>query len=336
MAGLGKKTWSAGDTLTAADVNGYLMDQSVMVFAGTAARASAIPTPSAGMVAYSTATGLQVYNGSAWVDLSTGYGSASGTAATSTAITVSGTAYTLLTFTSDSNLVVGKAGLFDVLLVGGGGGGWAVTNGGGGGGGGGVSQRTIYLAAGTHSIVVGAGGSVTSLVPGSSSYIGTTSNAIVAVGGGTMNFNYENGLNGASTSGCRGNNTGTPSQAGIPTQGNQGGLGSGTSQAGGGGGAAAAGSAGAAAGGAGGAGADISSFLGQSAGTTYKGGGGGGGVGSGTGGTGGAGGGGNGTNGSSSTATAGTANSGGGGGGGNGSYAAGAGGSGIVYVRFKS
>jgi hypothetical protein len=42
------------------------MDQSVMVFAGTAARASAIPTPSAGMVAYSTATSLQVYNGSAW------------------------------------------------------------------------------------------------------------------------------------------------------------------------------------------------------------------------------------------------------------------------------
>ena len=66
MAGLGRKVWSAGDTLTAADVNGYLMDQTVMVFAGTAARASAIPTPSAGMVAYSTATGLELYNGSAW------------------------------------------------------------------------------------------------------------------------------------------------------------------------------------------------------------------------------------------------------------------------------
>jgi hypothetical protein len=42
------------------------MDQSVMVFAGTAARASAIPTPSAGMVAYSTATNLEYYDGSAW------------------------------------------------------------------------------------------------------------------------------------------------------------------------------------------------------------------------------------------------------------------------------
>ena len=70
MAGLGRKEWSPGDTLTAADVNGYLMDQSVMVFAGTAARASAIPTPSTGMVAYSTATGLQLYNGTSWVGVS--------------------------------------------------------------------------------------------------------------------------------------------------------------------------------------------------------------------------------------------------------------------------
>ena len=66
MAGLGRKQWSPGDVLTASDVNGYLMDQSVMVFAGTAARASAIPTPSAGMVAYSTATNLEYYDGAAW------------------------------------------------------------------------------------------------------------------------------------------------------------------------------------------------------------------------------------------------------------------------------
>lgn len=69
MAGLGRKEWSPGDTLTASDVNGYLMDQMVMVFAGTAARSSAIPSPSAGMCAYSTATGLMVYNGTAWVSV---------------------------------------------------------------------------------------------------------------------------------------------------------------------------------------------------------------------------------------------------------------------------
>jgi hypothetical protein len=69
MAGLGRKEWSPGDTLTAADVNGYLMDQMIMVFAGTAERGSAIPSPSAGMVAYSTATGVVVYDGTAWVSV---------------------------------------------------------------------------------------------------------------------------------------------------------------------------------------------------------------------------------------------------------------------------
>jgi hypothetical protein len=69
MAGLGRKEWSPGDTLTAADVNGYLMDQMVMVFSGTAERDSEIPSPSAGMVSYSTATGVVVYNGTAWVSV---------------------------------------------------------------------------------------------------------------------------------------------------------------------------------------------------------------------------------------------------------------------------
>jgi len=47
----------------------YLMNQMVMVFAGTAERGSAIPSPETGMVAYSTATGMQVYNGTAWVSV---------------------------------------------------------------------------------------------------------------------------------------------------------------------------------------------------------------------------------------------------------------------------
>lgn len=69
MAGLGRKTFSPGDVFSSTDLNGYLMDQMIMVFAGTAARSSAIPSPSAGMVAYSTATGVQVYNGTAWVSV---------------------------------------------------------------------------------------------------------------------------------------------------------------------------------------------------------------------------------------------------------------------------
>jgi hypothetical protein len=68
MAGAGKKTFTAGETLTASDVNSYLMEQSVMVFGGTAARSSAIPTPTEGMFAVTTNDDeLDYYNGSAWV-----------------------------------------------------------------------------------------------------------------------------------------------------------------------------------------------------------------------------------------------------------------------------
>jgi hypothetical protein len=72
MAGAGKKTFTAGEVLTASDVNTYLMEQSVMVFGGTAARSSAIPTPSTGMTTYIGVTGtasipqIETYTGSAW------------------------------------------------------------------------------------------------------------------------------------------------------------------------------------------------------------------------------------------------------------------------------
>jgi hypothetical protein len=52
MAGKGKKTFVAGEVLLAQDVNDYLMDQSVMNFATSAARSSAIPTPTEGMTTY--------------------------------------------------------------------------------------------------------------------------------------------------------------------------------------------------------------------------------------------------------------------------------------------
>jgi len=72
MAGAGKKTFTAGEVLTASDVNTYLMEQSVMVFGGTAARSSAIPTPSTGMTSYIGVTGtasipqIETYTGSQW------------------------------------------------------------------------------------------------------------------------------------------------------------------------------------------------------------------------------------------------------------------------------
>jgi hypothetical protein len=72
MAGLGRKVFTAGDVLTASDVQNYMMDQSVMVFAGTAARSSAIATPTTGMTSYIGVTGtatipqIETYTGSAW------------------------------------------------------------------------------------------------------------------------------------------------------------------------------------------------------------------------------------------------------------------------------
>jgi hypothetical protein len=72
MAGLGRKVFAAGEVLTAANVGGYLMDQTVMVFDDAAARTSALGLDVAeGMVAYTKDdNAIQYYSGSAWVSVS--------------------------------------------------------------------------------------------------------------------------------------------------------------------------------------------------------------------------------------------------------------------------
>jgi hypothetical protein len=68
-----RKIFVAGEILTAADVNTNLMDQAVMVFDDSAARGSAIPTPSEGMVTYlSDVNALEVYTGAAFVPAASG------------------------------------------------------------------------------------------------------------------------------------------------------------------------------------------------------------------------------------------------------------------------
>lgn len=69
MAGAGYKLFATGDVLTAAQVNTYLMQQTVMVFADSAARTTALSGVLAeGMVSYLQDTNsLEVYDGSAWV-----------------------------------------------------------------------------------------------------------------------------------------------------------------------------------------------------------------------------------------------------------------------------
>ena len=68
--GSGFTTFTAGNVLTASEMNNYLMEQSVMVFATTGARDSAITAPEAGMTAYINSgdanEGLYSYTGTTW------------------------------------------------------------------------------------------------------------------------------------------------------------------------------------------------------------------------------------------------------------------------------
>lgn len=95
-AGLGYKEFTTGDVLTAADANGYLASQVVMVFASATARTTAITSPQEGMISYLKDTNAtQYYSGSAWVTIG---GSAS-------PLTTKGDLYTYST--TDARLAVG-------------------------------------------------------------------------------------------------------------------------------------------------------------------------------------------------------------------------------------
>jgi hypothetical protein len=74
-AGLGYIEFNTGDVLTAAQANGYLASQVVMVFASAAARTSAIASPQEGMFSYLKDTNsTEYYSGSAWVAVGGGGG----------------------------------------------------------------------------------------------------------------------------------------------------------------------------------------------------------------------------------------------------------------------
>ena len=264
----------------------------------------------------------------------------SGTGGTSSAITIGGVATTLMTFTASGTFTVSKAGIFDLLIVGGGAAGCNSSNlssqAGGGGGAGGLEEYTpVYLTAGAYTVTVGGASSGAGnpssmgnfVVPGGGYFYGSR------VDGSDTQFQPSNG----SPCGGGGNGLFTTAGTGISGLGFAGGVGFNSTSTGGGGGAGAVGAAGVSGtSGLGGAGTDISVFLGQSAGTTFKGGGGGGG--GTTGRAGGSGGGGTGGS-TGAVGSAGTANTGGGGGGAgtaSTNVAGGQGGSGIVYVRFTT
>jgi hypothetical protein len=123
-AGLGFKTFTTGEVLTAADVNGYLM-QGVLVFASAAARNAAITSPQEGQFAFTKDTnGLWYYDGAAWV-ASGATGDIEGVTA-GVGITGGGTSGTVTitndmatTITAAGDLVVGTGnGTYDNLPIG--------------------------------------------------------------------------------------------------------------------------------------------------------------------------------------------------------------------------
>jgi len=73
MAGAGYKLFNTGDVLTAAQVNTYLNEQTVMVFASAAARTTALSGVLAeGMISYlQDINTVQFYDGSSWGNVGT-------------------------------------------------------------------------------------------------------------------------------------------------------------------------------------------------------------------------------------------------------------------------
>ena len=64
----GRKVWLADEVLTANDLNDFLMDQAVAVFASAGARSAAILSPEVGMLTYRVDGSIyELWNGSAWV-----------------------------------------------------------------------------------------------------------------------------------------------------------------------------------------------------------------------------------------------------------------------------
>lgn len=66
----GYRTWTPGEILTASNVQNYLQDQTVMVFASSTARGTALLSPDEGMLTWlQDDNKYQYWNGSSWVDL---------------------------------------------------------------------------------------------------------------------------------------------------------------------------------------------------------------------------------------------------------------------------
>jgi hypothetical protein len=134
-AGQGFKTFATGDILSAADVNGYLM-QGVLVFADSAERDAEITSPEEGQFAYLKDTNVTTYyTGSAWANLNT-------TGMTNPMTTTGDTIYSS-SGSTPARLGIGSTG--QVLTVAGGVPSWATPAA--------ASSGLTYLAGGSFSAV---------------------------------------------------------------------------------------------------------------------------------------------------------------------------------------
>jgi hypothetical protein len=126
MAGAGYKLFNTGDVLTAAQVNTYLQEQVVMVFADAAARTTALTGVLAeGMVSYLKDTNAtEVYDGSAWVGIGnsgdiTGVTAGTGISGGGTSGTVTITNSMATEITAAGDIIIGTgSGTFDNLPIG--------------------------------------------------------------------------------------------------------------------------------------------------------------------------------------------------------------------------
>jgi len=188
VAGLGFKDFQVGEVLTSSDVDGYLMQQTVMRFADSGARGSALGTAAGtaaalaeGMVSYlDDSNSLEVYTGAAWVGV--------GGFSASTAITATDAAWAVPTLADP---------VVRVTVVGGGGGGGDSSSTSGSGASG--NSSSFAFAGGTATAAGGAGGLNGNQNPGT---VGAPGTDYFAAGNGGEGDNDGAGLNASRSGGA--------------------------------------------------------------------------------------------------------------------------------------